>query len=98
MNRLLTIAGPVLFVTAIAAHWLFGPNAFVRVVSIGLVLFGVHSLFRREVPAGWEGRPPSFHLRGPAAMLLGVVAALAGVTMFVFAPAAACALGWAREC
>ena len=98
MNRLPTIVGPVLFVAAIAAHWAFGPVATVRVAGAGLALFGVHSLLVREIPVGWEGRPPSFHLRGPLAVLIGVVAMAAGLAMLVFAPAAACVIGWARDC
>jgi hypothetical protein len=98
MNRLLTIAGPVLFVSAIAAHWLFGASATVRVVAIGLVLVGVNALLVREVPVGWEGRPPSFHLRGLGAVLLGVAAIIAGIAALVFASGAACAIGWSTDC
>jgi hypothetical protein len=98
MNRLLTIAGPALFISAIAAYWLLGPSATVRVVAVSLVLSGANTVFTREVPVGWEGRPPSFHLRGPVAFAIGAVAIAAGIAMVLFAPSVACAIGWAREC
>jgi hypothetical protein len=98
MNRLLTIAGPILFAGGLAAHWLFGASALVRVVAVGLVLFGVNSLLVREVPVGWEGRPPSFHLRGPGAVFLGATAIILGIAALVFAAKAACAIGWSDDC
>jgi uncharacterized membrane protein YczE len=64
----------------------------VRVVALGLVLFGLHALYTRAIPVGWEGRPPSFHLRGLVAVLVGIVVLGIGIAMLVFAPAAACAL------
>jgi hypothetical protein len=98
MNRLLTIAGTVLFVSAIAAHWLFGASATIRVVALGLVLAGVNALLVREVPVGWEGRPPSFRLRGHGAVLLGVAAIITGIGALVFASRTACAIGWSVDC
>ena len=98
MNKVLTIAGPVLFITAIAAYWLFGPAALVRVLALGLVVTGVHSIYVREVPMGWEGRPASFHLRGPTALVVGFVAVVAGIVAIVFASATACAIGWNYQC
>ncbi len=94
----MTIAGPVLFVCAIAAHVLIGIQAIVRVVGVGCMVGGVHALVTRTVPVGWEGRPPSTHIRGAAAIVFGLVLLGVGAGMVLFAGVASCALGWAPEC
>lgn len=47
----------------------------------GLVLMavGVVWIFKREVPIGIEGEPPSFHARGVWAISLGILAIVLGL-------------------
>lgn len=98
MDRLAAIAGPVMFVCAIAAHFLLGVNALVRVLGVGCIFGGVHALVTRKVPVGWEGQPPSTHLKGSAAVIFGLLLLGVGLGMVFFAGAASCMLGWAPEC
>lgn len=62
MIRFVTIAGPLFFVAAIAAHFLLGAHAMVRIVGIGSIAGGAYWVITRNVPVGIEGQPPSYQL------------------------------------
>jgi hypothetical protein len=98
VKRIVAVAGPVLFVCAIAAHLLIGVQAMVRVVGVGCMVGGVHALVTRTVPVGWEGPPPSTQMRGAGAIVFGLVLLGVGAGMVLFAGVASCVLGWAPEC
>jgi len=56
-----------------------------RALGIAEVAFGFWVIRKRRVAYGWDGRPPSGHLSGPVALLIGALAiGLGGV--FVLAP------------
>ena len=98
MERLVTVAGAVLFVAGIAAYLVFGAPAFVRVLGVGFIISGVYTLLTRKVPVGVEGHEPSFYLHGGAALAFGVLMLLLGAALIFFAPVAACLLGWSKSC
>lgn len=70
----------------------------VRVVGIGVALAGLHALVTRQVPVGIEGHPPSLHIRGALAVIVGVLMLGVAVYLLLFAPIATCTLGWSTEC
>jgi hypothetical protein len=98
MARLESIVGAVLFVSAIAAHLLFGIHAFVRVVGVACILTGIYWSVERKIPVGIEGQPPAFHLKGLPAVVSGVLMMALGACLLFFAPVAACLLGWSHAC
>jgi hypothetical protein len=51
------------------------------IFGIGLAAVGIYWIFRREVPVGIEGRPPSFHARGIWAVGLGILAIIWGLVV-----------------
>ena len=98
VERITTVAWPLLFVCAIAAHLLIGAQAMVRVVGVGCMVGGIHALVTRSVPVGWEGRSPSTQIRGAGAIIFGLVLLGVGTGMVLFAGIASCILSWAPEC
>jgi hypothetical protein len=96
-DRIEAVAGSLFFVGAIAAHILLGITAAVRVAGIACLFCGAIWAVGRSVPVGIEGRPPTFYVRGIGALVLGAIIAGLGVCLLVFAPQAACMLGWAKE-
>ena len=50
-----------------------------QVWGFGLVAVGVYWLVRHHVPIGIWGRPPSFHVRGKWAVILGIAAIVLGL-------------------
>lgn len=98
MNRVATIAGPLFFVAAIGTHWLFGAHAMVRLIGGGCIACGSYWVITRKVPIGIEGQPPSYHLRGAAAVIAGLLLSSLGIAILFYASVAACVLGWSSEC
>jgi len=92
-----SIAGVAFFVAFIAANFLLGINAAVRVVGISCVVTGVVWALNRSVPVGIEGQPPSFFVRGVGAKVAGAIIFIIGTVLLVYAHQAACFLGWASE-
>ena len=95
-----TVAGAAFFVAFIAAHFLLGISAAVRVAGAACVAAGLVWVVGRSVPVGVEDRPPSFFIRGAGAMVAGIAIAALGVTFLLFPRQTACILGWATgtEC
>jgi len=52
-----------------------------QVWGFGLVAVGVYWFIRRHVPIGIEGRPPSFHVKGKWAVVLGIAAIILGLVV-----------------
>jgi hypothetical protein len=93
-SRLEQFFGIAFFVLAIAADFLFGINAFVRVAGCAMIVCGFYWIFTQKIPVGWKGRPPSFYITGWFAIVLGIAQIGLGVVLVYFAPVVACALGW----
>ena len=89
--------GLAFLAVAMATHFFLGVDALVRVVGIACVLTGLYWAFTRRIPVGWEGRPPSFHLTGPAAVISGILMVAFGLLLLFFAPVAACLVGWSES-
>lgn len=98
MDQIAKIAGSLVFVCAIAANFLLGVHASVRLVVFSCMIGGVHALLTRKVPVAWKGQSPSTHLRGTAAVIFGLFLSGVGVLMVFFASLATCLLGWALGC
>ena len=81
----------------IAAQFMFGITAAVRVLGLACIVTGVVWSFGRSVPIGIEGRPPSFFLNGTCALIAGIAMVALGAAFMVYATQAACLLGWANE-
>lgn len=86
--------GMAFLALAVGTHFFFGAHALVRLVGIACVFTGLFWIFRRRIPVGWEGQPPSFHLTGLAAVASGIAMVALGVVLVLYAPVAACVLGW----
>ena len=97
MNRqsLEAIAAAVVFVGFIAAHFLLGSSAAVKVLGIGCVVSGVVWAVEKSVPVGIEGRKPSFFVRGAGALAAALAIAFIGGLLLFYSAPAACMLGWA---
>ena len=94
------IAGLAFFGAFIAAQFLFGIAAAVKVLGAACVATGALWVFGRSVPVGIEGRPPSFSLRGWVAVFAGLAMASLGIGLMLYSHQSACLLGWAiaAEC
>ena len=97
MNRqsVEAVAGGVVFVVFIAAHFLFGITVAVKVLGIGCVICGVIWVVEKSVPVGIEGRKPSFFIRGVGGVVAGLSVVAIGVLLILYPGPAACVLGWA---
>jgi hypothetical protein len=51
------------------------------IFGLGLIAVGVVWIFKREIPIGIEGRPPSFHARALWAISLGILAIVLGLVV-----------------
>jgi hypothetical protein len=98
MERHGTLIGFVFFVAAIAVHLLFGIHAFIRVLGVWCMFAGIYWSRKRSIPVGWEGREPSFHLRGPAALAGGVLMLAIGILLVFFAAAVNCFFSESTGC
>jgi hypothetical protein len=75
--------GTIALVLILALFLIFGPSVGWRAVGLLQLLFSVQVFLKPEIPVGWEGREPSFILRGPLAILVGVLN-LGFVVMLLF--------------
>jgi hypothetical protein len=98
MERHGTLIGFALFIAAIAVHLLFGIHAFIRVVGVWCMFAGIYWSRKRSIPVGLEGRAPSFHLRGLAALAGGALMFAIGMVLVFFAPAVDCFFGGSTAC
>jgi hypothetical protein len=73
------------FIVVVSLFLWFGQSVGWRAVGVLQLVFSVQILRRREVPVGWEGHDPAFHIRGLWALLLGVVS-LGLAAMLLFFP------------
>ena len=76
----------------------FGAVAFYRVLGVVGAVWALSQMRTRAIPVGVEGHPPSFHIRGPAAVLVSLVMAVVFGAMAWFAPEFACLLSEGRVC
>ena len=84
------IEGVLLIVGALAAHRFVARmldvsdrRAWRYAFGTGFIVAGAVVIWRREVPVGIAGRPPSHTSRGSAAVLLGVLVIALGVAIIV---------------
>ena len=96
-HRIEWYAGLIFFIAFIGAHLLFGAKAAVKVAGIACVASGLLWMIRRSVPVGIEGRAPSFHLGGFAALVAGAAMLAVGVALLAYSALATCLLGWAPD-
>ena len=96
-HRYEQIIGGVGFVAFIAAHQLLGIVAAVRVAGVLCLACGAIWGFRRAVPVGIEGKPPSHFLGSASTVLAGIAMLALGTALLVFPSLAGCLLGWS-EC
>ena len=87
----------IFFIAFIAAHLLFGAAIAVKVLGTACVFMGAVLFIRRTVSFGIEGRPSSFIVRGPPAILCGVAMTVIGIAMWRYSLQVACMLNWASE-
>ena len=85
MKSYASTVGYVLFFAAVAADFIFGANACIRIIGISCILCGIYWCIGREIPVGIEGRPPSFHIRGWSAILIGLLMLVLGIFNLFFA-------------
>ena len=76
----------------------FGAVAFYRVLGVFGCVWALLHLRRREIPVGLEGQPPSFHIRGPSAVAVSLILAVAFGAMAWFAPEVSCYLSESKAC
>lgn len=88
------VAGLFIFIAFIAAQFIFGVSAAVKVLGIASVITGLVWFVRRSVPVGIESRPPSFYVHGWPARISGVAMIVLGIVLFLYSSEAACLLGW----
>ena len=91
------IFGFVFFISFIAAYFILGISAAVKVLGIACLACGMIWIVKRSIPIGIEGRPPSFFLRGLPAVFAGIAMLLMGIVLLKYPVHAACLLGWANE-
>jgi hypothetical protein len=77
--------GTIAFVLMVALFIFFGPSVGWRAVGLWQLVFSVRVFLKPEIPVGWEGQESSFILRGPLAVLVGVLN-LGFVVMLLFFP------------
>jgi hypothetical protein len=77
--------GTIAFVLVVALFMFFGPSVGWRAVGLWQLVFSVQVFLKPEIPVGWEGQESSFILRGPLAILVGVLN-LGFVVMLLFFP------------
>jgi hypothetical protein len=94
------LAGLAFFAAFIAAHFLFGIAAAVKVLGVTCIATGALWFIGRSVPVDVEARPPSFFLRGWVAIFAGLAMASLGIGLVLYSHQSACVLGWAiaAEC
>jgi len=63
----------------------FGPVWGWRAIGVVFAIQGTIVCFVRSLPAGWDGPPPRFHLRGSPAVIVGVIIVLGGALIVWFA-------------
>src|SRR5262245_59076358 len=76
----------------------FGAVVFYRVLGVVGAIWALSQMRSREIPVGVEGHPPSFHIRGVAAVVVSLVLAIAFGAMAWFAPRVACFLSDGQVC
>lgn len=83
------------FLAFIAADFLFGIAMAVKVLGVATIVTGLMWVYRRNLPIGIEGRPPSYFLRGVPAVLSGIAMIVIGILLVWHSVQASCLLGWA---
>lgn len=92
--------GVFFFVAFIAAQFIFGVSASVKVLGVAGIVTGIVWIIGQSVPIGIESRPPSFFVRGLPAMLAGIAMIVIGIVLLSYSPEVACLLGWSsgKDC
>ncbi len=88
------ITGIVFLASFIAAQFLAGIVAALRVAGVACLVTALVWVIERSVPVGIEGRPPSFYLRGAGAVIAAILMGALGVSLLVYSRQAACFIGW----
>jgi hypothetical protein len=87
-----------LFAALALVGLIFGAVVFYRILGLVGVGWALVQAARRRVPVGVEGRTPSFHIQGAAAVAVGLVLASAFGAMAWFAPELSCFFSEGRTC
>jgi hypothetical protein len=77
--------GTIALVLTLALFLIFGPSVGWRAFGLWQLLSSVQVFLKGEVSVGWEGDERSYILRGPLAILVGVLH-LGIVVMLLFFP------------
>lgn len=51
-----------------------------QIWGVTIIIVGIYYILKQDIPAGWEGQPAAFHIRGKYAVIVGVIAILIGLT------------------
>jgi hypothetical protein len=89
----------VLFVACVVAFFTLGIVGFWRAVGLSVIIDGlVIAVWTRDIPVGIQMRPPSFHIRGTAAIAVGVLMIGVGAAVAWLAPDAVCYFSEGKQC
>jgi hypothetical protein len=78
-HRIEWYVSTIFFIAFVCADLLLSAKAAVRVAGVVCMATGSLWIFRRSVPVGIEGRPPSYFLNGWIAILAGLAIAAVGM-------------------
>jgi hypothetical protein len=81
-SQLLEIAA---FAVLVIAFFILGAAWAWRLAGLYMACGGIWTIRTRSIPVGIEGRPPSFYVRGTAAIVGGVLFILGGVLIALLA-------------
>lgn len=88
----------VLFALVAVVGLVFGAVMFYRVLGLVGVAWALSHLVFRKIPVGVEGRLPLFHIRGSAAIVVGLLLSGMFAAMAWFAPELSCSLSEGQVC
>jgi hypothetical protein len=65
------------FAVLVGVFFIFGAAWTWRLAGLPMAIGGVVTIRQRSLPVGIEGRPPSFYVRGKAAIVAGLLSSSA---------------------
>ena len=91
------VGGIIFFISFVAAYFVAGASAAVKVLGVAAIFVGLVWFLRRRVPFGVEGEAPIGEIRGYVARIMGVAMLIVGLLLFAYSIQVACSVGWAEE-